>query len=85
MSVTCKTRDLLERSGFFPLSDRRILDIGCGAGEQLGKFANWGAKPENLIGIDLMPERIRDAQRNFPQITFQAGQCGVAPVSRWFI
>ena len=66
-----KARELLQRAGFFPLTDRRILDVGCGTGEQLGIFADWGAKPENLFGIDLIPERIRTAQINFPQITFQ--------------
>ena len=69
-----KTRQLLERSGFFPLTDRRILDVGCGGGEQLGLFADWGAKPENLFGVDLLPARIRTAKLNFPRIAFQLGQ-----------
>ena len=66
-----KTKELLQRTGFFPLTDKRILDVGCGTGEQLGIFANWGARPENLFGIDLIPERVRAAQLAFPQMTIQ--------------
>ena len=74
-----KTRQLLERSGFFPLTDRRILDVGCGGGEQLGLFADWGAKPENLFGVDLLPARIRTAKLNFPRINFQLANAESLP------
>jgi len=74
-----KTRDLLKRSGFLPLTEKRILDVGCGTGEQLGLFLNWGARPENLFGIDLLPERIRVAQQTFPQITLQIANAESLP------
>lgn len=74
-----KTRELLQRSGFFPLTHRRILEVGCGGGQQLGLFLNWGAKPENLIGIDLIPERIRAAQITFPGIAFQVANAESLP------
>ena len=74
-----KIRELLEDSGFFPLADRRILDVGCGTGEQLGMFVDWGAKPENLFGIDLIPERIQTAQQNFPRLTFQLANAESLP------
>jgi dTDP-4-amino-4,6-dideoxygalactose transaminase/ubiquinone/menaquinone biosynthesis C-methylase UbiE len=74
-----KTREVLQECGFFPLTDRRMLDVGCGTGESLGLFADWGAKPENLFGIDLIPERIRTAQRNFPQINFQLANAESLP------
>ncbi len=74
-----RTRALLQRSGFFPLTRQRILDVGCGTGEQLGLFLDWGAKPENLFGIDLLPDRIRDAQERFPEITFQIANAESVP------
>src|SRR2546428_7489191 len=74
-----KTRELLQRSGFLPLTDRRILDVGCGTGEQLGLFANWGAKAGNLFGVDLIPDRIRIAKLNFPGINFQLANAESLP------
>ncbi len=74
-----KTRALLRKAGFFPLTDRRILDVGCGTGEQLGMFARWGAKPENLFGVDLMPDRIRTASQNYSRITFQLANAESLP------
>ncbi len=74
-----RTRDLLQRAGFFPLSGRRILDVGCGTGELLGLFLGWGATPENLVGIDLIPERIRIARLNQPEIAFQVANAESMP------
>lgn len=74
-----KTHDLLQRFGFFPLAARRILDVGCGTGEPLGRFADWGAKPENLFGVDLIPERIRTARLNIPKLTFQLANAESLP------
>ncbi len=74
-----KTRELLQRAGFFPLSGRRILDVGCGTGAQLGLFIEWGARPENLFGIDLIPDRIVAARRRFPRITFELANAESLP------
>jgi ubiquinone/menaquinone biosynthesis C-methylase UbiE len=74
-----KTRELLERFGLFPFADRRILDVGCGTGEQLALFERWGARPEKLFGVDLIPDRIRRARQRFPQITFQLANAESLP------
>ncbi len=66
-----QTRHLLKRSGLFPLAKTRILDVGCGTGELLGAFLDWGAQPENLCGVDLLPERVETARRVFPRIDFR--------------
>jgi SAM-dependent methyltransferase len=39
-----------------PLRDTRILDVGCGGGQLLIDFESWGARRENLAGIDLLEE-----------------------------
>ncbi|MEM3112424.1 MAG: class I SAM-dependent methyltransferase [Candidatus Anstonellales archaeon] len=52
------------------LKDMRILDVGCGAGGELRNFIRYGALPENLYGIDLLPDRIELAKRLSPNINF---------------
>jgi ubiquinone/menaquinone biosynthesis C-methylase UbiE len=56
-----------------PLSQCRVLDVGCGEGGLLGWFHERGVKPENLFGVDLLPDRIRIARETFPAFTFLAG------------
>ena len=55
--------ELLTRECPGRLAESRILDVGCGEGRWLRRFAQWGAAPENLAGVDLLPERI-DAARD---------------------
>ncbi len=54
--------ELLTRKCSGRLAESRILDVGCGEGRWLRRFAQWGAAPENLAGVDLLLERI-DAVR----------------------
>lgn len=49
---------LLRRHGHAQLEQKKILDVGCGTGFWLRQFVQWGANPKNLVGIDLLPERI---------------------------
>lgn len=37
--------DLLRHHGAFPLADKRILDVGCGARKPLLRFLQYGAQP----------------------------------------
>ena len=53
------------------LSDRKILDIGCGSGGFLREFVKYGANPKNLYGIDLLEERIEKARELNPNIDFR--------------
>jgi ubiquinone/menaquinone biosynthesis C-methylase UbiE len=49
------------------LRDQRILEIGCGTGARLRSLIQWGAQPENLVGVDLIEERVTEARRLLPQ------------------
>jgi SAM-dependent methyltransferase len=50
--------NLLTSQGLSRLAEQHILEIGCGTGYWLGEFIKWGARPENLTGIDLLPEKL---------------------------
>jgi succinoglycan biosynthesis protein ExoA len=74
-----KIRCLLQRTGFFPLVSKRVLDVGCGRGELLGTFREWGAQANNLWGVDLIPDRIRVGQRNLSGIRLQIANAESLP------
>lgn len=57
---------MLARHGCTSLERARILEIGCGTGNWLRDFIRWGARAENLRGIDLLPERILQARALCP-------------------
>jgi len=75
---------LLHQHGLTPLTGRRILDVGCGSGGELRNFLRWGAEPENLYGIDLLPERIERARYLSPNINFACGNAAKLPYPEAF-
>jgi SAM-dependent methyltransferase len=57
---------LLARHAQLPLQEMKILEVGCGAGFWLREFIKWGACPENLVGLDLLRDRIEECKRLCP-------------------
>lgn len=57
---------LLRRHGRTSLESHKILEIGCGSGHWLRKLIEWGARPQNLFGIDLIEGRIAEARHLLP-------------------
>jgi ubiquinone/menaquinone biosynthesis C-methylase UbiE len=53
---------LLARLGLADLTCKTILEVGCGTGHWLLEFTKWGARPENVWGIDLLPDRLAKAR-----------------------
>jgi SAM-dependent methyltransferase len=47
----------------------RLLEVGCGLGGNLLQFLRLGFLPENLIGIELQPERAVAARSRLPGAT----------------
>lgn len=70
---------LLRRHGSFPLTEKRILDVGCGAGKTLLTFLRYGAQPENLFGIDLLEHEIEAARRLAPHLHFEVADAQRLP------
>jgi ubiquinone/menaquinone biosynthesis C-methylase UbiE len=58
---------MLDRHGFMPLSGKKILEIGCGTGKWLRDFIAWGAQPENLYGVDLLPTSVARGRKLCPE------------------
>lgn len=54
---------LLARHVKSSLAGQRILDAGCGTGQWIRQFVEWGARPEYIVGIDVLPDRIGAARR----------------------
>ena len=70
---------LLTRTGYFPLTDVRILDVGCGRGGWLVDFESWGASQSNLAGIDIDPRRISRARERLRDADIRQGDGGSLP------
>lgn len=70
---------MLERAGVLPLEGRKIADVGCGTGNWLLQFIQWGTRPENLFGIDLNPSRIEQARSKIPEAQIEIGDASQLP------
>lgn len=66
-----ETKKLLDSFGLLPLGERKILEVGCGSGKTLASLIELGAQSENLCGVDLLPDRIEEAQSRYPVLHFQ--------------
>jgi ubiquinone/menaquinone biosynthesis C-methylase UbiE len=71
--------DILNKFNYSDLTNKKILDIGCGTGGTLRRFIDYGAKPENLYGIDLLKDRIENAKQLHPKINFICGDASNLP------
>lgn len=70
---------LLRKRALVPLNEQKILEIGCDTGYWLGEFIKWGARPENLAGIDLFFEPLVTAR------SIQASRLGLAQANAAYL
>lgn len=67
----------LRRLDMFPLENRSVLDVGCGAGRWLLEFAQWDAT--DLHGIELDPTRLERAKQKLPGADLRLGDARQLP------
>ena len=70
-SVQQRQRDVLtvlRRSGFYPLENYSILELGCGNGNVLLEYLAYGAQPYQLFGVDLLQDRVKQASEKIPHL-----------------
>ncbi len=58
---------LFVRQGLHDLAALKVVEVGCGSGGYLLEFLRLGFAPENLTGIELLPERFAAARHVLPQ------------------
>jgi SAM-dependent methyltransferase len=60
--------------GLTDLPSLRLAEVGAGAGGNLLELLRAGFAPENLIGVELLPERVEAARRVLPSaLRFESG------------
>ncbi len=57
---------LFARLGWNDVSALRLLEVGCGSGGNLLELLRLGFAPANLVGVELLPQRYRQAREVLP-------------------
>ena len=56
----------LRHSGLALLAERRALEVGCGSGGNLLELIRLGFRPSNLVGNELLEDRLVQARERLP-------------------
>lgn len=72
------------RSSRIEVSRAKLLDVGCGVGASLLPFLEFGAKNENLYGIEIQRERVVSANTDLPFLKITHGDARAMPYESQF-
>lgn len=73
---------LFTAQGIHDLSAHKVLEVGCGSGGNLLELMQLGAAPENLVGNELLPDRLEVARQRLPQaVALHAGDASQLPLA----
>jgi SAM-dependent methyltransferase len=70
---------LLRRYGITSFRDISLLEAGCAGGYNLRQAVQWGARPENVAGVDLDPASVAYCQQQAPSIRVHCGSADAIP------
>lgn len=85
MSVQERQRAMLQlfgRLGFDDLSSLRLLEVGCGGGDNLLELIRTGFAPGRVQGAELLPARLQQARERLPAaVTLHGGDASTLPIA----
>jgi SAM-dependent methyltransferase len=85
LSVQERQRAMLKmfsQHGMTDLAAPRLLEVGCGTGGNLLELLRMGFAPQHLCGIELLPDRCRQARQALPQaLELLEGDALLAPIA----
>ncbi len=69
---------LFAQLGMANFESTKLVDVGCGVGGNLLEFLRLGFQPENLMGIELLEDRVAKANKVLPAGIVHAGDATLA-------
>jgi ubiquinone/menaquinone biosynthesis C-methylase UbiE len=60
--------ELLQRARVWPLSGRRVMELGCGDGAGIQSLLRLGVVPQDLTAVDFRESAIKRTSTAFPQV-----------------
>jgi SAM-dependent methyltransferase len=61
------------------VGDLRVLDLGTGDGHHLARLISYGFSAKNLVGLDLLSQRVENARVKYSNLDFVCGDGGRLP------
>ena len=72
---------LFKANGVHQLAGLQLVEVGCGSGSNLLELLRLGFEPQHLHGIELLPDRYKQAQHLLPAaLRLTLGDAAQAPV-----
>lgn len=73
---------LFAQRGVVNFENTRVVEVGCGTGGNLLEFLRLGFQPPNLIGIELLEDRVSIANKVLPVGIVRAGDATVIDIAK---
>jgi SAM-dependent methyltransferase len=64
-----------------PVRGLRVVEVGCGSGGVLAAWLRRGGDPADVLGVDLLEFRLREAKERHPEIAFAVARGDALPVA----
>lgn len=79
LAVEASVVSALRRAETLDRAAARILDVGCGSGGSLTQFLQLGFLPDQLVGIDVLQDRIDDGKKKYPNLDLVCDDAAAMP------